>query len=201
MVHLGLSKRKHLPALFAKDNPYAFKLWEYSLAKEVEKSGLLLDGLGICLLTQDQSPYDPPYSLEGKTVLDIGASNGECAWWYMKKFGASHVISIECDPEQIYYLKRNQEYLNKNFGKVDVIAEPFNIKHLTSNKFDFIKCDCEGYEMILIDYMNQGNKLPPTVVEAHTDWIRDRFLEKGFTVKKRFFDNMAQVSLNVMINW
>ena len=201
MVHLGLSKRKHLPALFAKDNPYAFKLWQYKLARQVEETGLWLDGLGICILTSDQSPYDPPFSLKGKTVLDVGASNGECAWWYMKKFGASHVVSVECAPEQIVYLKHNQEYLSKHFGKVDVIAEPFNIKHLSYAKYDFIKCDCEGYEMILIDYLNQGNTLPPTVVEAHTDWIRDRFLEKGFTVKKQFFDCMAQVSLNVMTNW
>lgn len=72
--------------------------------------------------------YLPPTSLVGKTVLDIGAGNGETAQFFLNH-GAEHVISIE-------------PYAGKlmtNFGKDSrVTIIPRFVNH--------IKSDCEGGE-------------------------------------------------------
>jgi 16S rRNA G966 N2-methylase RsmD len=198
-LKFGISKRKHMPALFSNGSSYAYPLWKYGFVKKIDETGLVLGSLGANILFKElpTGVYDPPFSLKGQTVLDIGATNGEVAWWYLNKFGAKKIICIECDEEKLQYLRQNKAVL-KN---IEIIPEQLNMKHLLREDYDFIKCDIEGYEMILIDYMNQGYKLKPCVLEVHTNWIKDRFVEKGFSVRKTTNSNIAQIAVFIMCNF
>ena len=82
-----------------------------------------------------------------------------------------------------------------------VIAEPFQIEHLRNNKYDFIKCDVEGSEMILLKFVEEGGVLPPCVIEAHTNWIKDQFLKAGFQITKVVNDTRVQVAVYMMTNY
>jgi hypothetical protein len=188
-----------LPAFYVNHSEHAFPIWKYKQAKIIEATDLFLDDLGVGVMLEELPTglYDPPFSLEGKTVLDIGATNGEAAWWFLNKHKAKKVICIECDEKRIRFLNKNKEVL-KN---IEIIPEPLNINHLIELDYDFIKCDIEGYEMILIDYINKGFKLKPCIAEIHTNWIRDRFLEKGFTIRKVSCDNIATICLYMMQNF
>jgi hypothetical protein len=42
-----------------------------------------------------------------------------------------------------------------------------------------IKCDCEGYEMVIIDHIPPE---VPAVIESHCWWITDQFKKKGFRI-------------------
>jgi predicted RNA methylase len=94
--------------------------------------------------------YLPKFSLENKTVLDIGACCGETANIYLKA-GAKKVICIEPDHERLKCLDFNRANLCWN---VEVISEKANPKHIIESKPDLIKCDIEGYE-------NGFDRLPP----------------------------------------
>lgn len=102
----------------------------------------------------------------GMVVLDIGARDGDTAKLFLG-WGASHVICIE----------RNESYSNKNLlTNVTKIVEPFRLSHLDL-KYDVIKCDIEGYEALLLDY---DGVLKPTVMEVHSEYLKERFEKKGF---------------------
>ena len=178
-MRFALSKRLHVPVFYTDVDPVvSFPLWQYKKAKALDKSGLLLDAAGKMVFFQElpSGVYKPPFDLTGKTVLDIGATNGETAW-YFKQLGASKVICIECDSERLKCLTVNAE----RFG-FEVYPEPVSVELLSKIKCDYVKCDIEGYEMVLIDFLDQGGKLPPTYLEVHTNWIRDQFLEHDFEV-------------------
>jgi hypothetical protein len=199
-LKLGISKRKHIPVLYTNaDNQTSYPIWQYKQVKEIDKTGLLLDTIGKLVVLNElkTGTYTPPFSIENKTVLDIGASNGETAWFFLMKLKAKRVICVECDEQRLAYMQRNKRVLNLN---IDIIAEPFKIEHL-ADEYDFIKCDVEGYEMILINYMNQGNKLKPCVVEAHTSWIMNQFKQKDFKVQEVLADNSAGVCIYMMNNY
>lgn len=81
-MQLGLSKRKHLPSLFLDNSVVAFPLWAYSYVKRFEKSKLSLSPYAQNVLSELRcNLYKPPFSLKGKTILDLGACCGEpCRW-------------------------------------------------------------------------------------------------------------------------
>jgi hypothetical protein len=116
--------------------------------------------------------YLPKFNLKGKVVLDIGACCGESAAIFLKA-GAKKVVCIEPDAETVNYLEFNRKNLNWN---INIIAEKAKPQHILSSHPDLIKCDIEGYEMDLIDYLPKY----PCVLEVHNRWIRDRFAERGF---------------------
>lgn len=140
--------------------------------------------------------YEPPFDLAGKTVLDVGATCGEVAYYYLTKHHASKVVCIENDPEPLPCLEKNKALMN-----IEIISEGFSVKHLQSQKYDFIKCDCEGHEMVLLEYAAKGGVLPPCVVEVHTNWIKEQFLKAGFKVFKVTSDSRAQVAVYMMNNY
>lgn len=200
MIHIKLSKRKHVPLLFANDSPLALPIWQYKRVKRISDTGLSLDKAGESALFGDFD-YAPPKSLalSGKTVLDLGACCGETAYLFMRDFGVTRLICVECDLARLDLLRKNLHVLSK-FGSVTIISEPFSIDHLKLN-YDFIKCNVEGYEMLLLDYMDTGHSLKPCVVHVHTNWIRDRFLEHGFKIRRAVNIDIAGVCTYVMINW
>jgi len=104
--------------------------------------------------------------VRGKVVLDVGAFNGDSARLFLKN-GARKVIAIESNPD----------YARKiNMPRVEVIAEPFRLEHL-SIPHDCCKFDIEGWEALLIPV---AEKLKPTVLEAHNWWVVEQFENKGF---------------------
>jgi SAM-dependent methyltransferase len=117
--------------------------------------------------------YVPPFSLAGKTVLDVGAGSGETAYLYFLS-GAREVVCVETDPNEAALIKEN----SVNLGwKTEVICEPFKLEHLALRRFDFVKVDCEGCESVLLS-------LPkitvPMAVESHSTGITEGLEKKGF---------------------
>lgn len=159
---------------------------------------LALDSTGTytALCEIPEGIYNPPFDLKGKTVLDVGATNGEVAYWFIQVHHAAKVICIESDPQALELLNRNKALMN-----IDIIAEPFNIEHLQKQKYDFVKCDVEGSEMVLLEYVKEGGVLPLCVIEAHTNWIKDQFLKAGFQITKVVNDTRVQVAVYMMTNY
>jgi hypothetical protein len=171
-ISLGLS-RKHIPCI--KVNDEGIWLWQYPQYRKLKKLNLALTKTGIFTaleLIERGYLYLPKFGLEGKTVLDIGACCGESADIYLKA-GAKKVICIEPDADRVRYIQFNAKNLGWN---VEVIAEKATTEHILKANPDLIKCDIEGYEMDLIDYLAKY----PCVLEVHNYWIRERFTERGF---------------------
>lgn len=104
-----------------------------------------------------------------RTVLDIGAYVGDTAKLFLRA-GAKKVICIE--PNQ-------QSAKRINFFGTEVYPEKFNpIKHLGLD-FDVMKCDCEGYEMELLPFLDKL-KNKRILIESHNHWINEQFVTKGF---------------------
>ena len=76
--------------------------------------------------------YLPQKSIEGKTVLDVGAGCGETAFFYLNH-GAKHVICVEPPGEALQMLK-------KNFGGDSRVT-------VVESSVDMIKSDIEGAEL------------------------------------------------------
>jgi len=119
------------------------------------------------MVPQDVVAYST-LDVKGKTVLDVGAYNGDSARLFLKN-GARKVICIECNPDYARQI---------DIPNVEVIAEPFRLEHL-SIPHDCCKFDIEGWEALLIPV---AEKLKPTVLESHTWWHTAQFKKKGFRV-------------------
>ena len=163
-----------------------------------DHSKLRLDSTGsyTALCELPEGIYNPPFDLAGKTVLDVGATNGEVAYWFIQVHHAEKVICIESDPVALELLNKNKALMN-----IDIIPEPFNLEHLIQLEYDFIKCDVEGSEMVLLEFVEEGGVLPPCVIEAHTNWIKDQFLKAGFQITKVVNDTRVQVAVYMMTNY
>jgi hypothetical protein len=107
-----------------------------------------------------RSEYLPNFSLEKKTVLDVGAGCGETAYFFLLS-GAQMVIAIEPDPTAAKLLRYN---VNRNNWNVKIIADRFRLEHLRL-PHDFMKMDGEGCELLLLDC---DVELKPCFIEAHS---------------------------------
>ena len=83
-------------------------------------------------LVQWHKWYLPQKSIDGKTVLDVGAGCGETAFFYLKH-GAKHVICVEPPGDALQMLK-------KNFGGDSRVT-------IVESSVDMIKSDIEGAEL------------------------------------------------------
>jgi len=114
--------------------------------------------------------YLPPWSLTGKTVLDVGAGCGETALFYYLH-GASRVIAIEPQTSLVHLLGKN---MSRNKWDMKVVEGPFDLSMLDWN-FDFMKMDGEGCEAQLLT----ANSIPPCSIEVHdkviVDGLKERF--------------------------
>lgn len=116
-----------------------------------------------------------PVDMRGKTVLDVGAGEGESALFFLAH-GARKVICVEADRACYENLVCNAK------GKPIVpILKPFSLDDLERD-FDFMKCDIEGYEEILLDVVLDK----PAVVEVHGLQLRDKFVERGYRASGLF---------------
>lgn len=172
-ISFGLSKHKRLPCI--KINEYAIWPWEYSEYKKIENLKLALTPIGIGVtkeLLQSGYLYLPKFSLVNKTVLDIGACCGESASIFFKA-GAKKVVCIEPNADRVKYIEFNRSNLGWD---LEIVPEKAKPEHILKTNPDLIKCDIEGYEMDLIDYLPKY----PCILEVHNQWIHDRFAARGF---------------------
>jgi 2-polyprenyl-3-methyl-5-hydroxy-6-metoxy-1,4-benzoquinol methylase len=130
---IGLSKgRRRLPLIYISSygfGPYRIYkilkiLWKFRNFKEVENNEeyTIFQGKNITLKILNSYPfpgewdiwekyYIPPFSLKGKTVLDVGAGCGETVFLFFLH-GAKKVIAIEPNVKAVKYLKENAKKNN-----------------------------------------------------------------------------------------
>ena len=192
-MHVGISGRKHIPVLKISNAPgHSFAFWQFSEARRAEKSNLLMDSTGVLTFEEMRKfgkYYEPPFSLLGKTVLDIGACCGETAQLFFR-LGAAKVICVESNRERADLIRKNVDRLGWN---CEVYAERFKPEHLNV-KADFIKCDIEGYEMELLPHLDSR----PCVVEVHNWWIKEQFEKAGFHAVN---EPHPMLGLCIMVNY
>ena len=114
--------------------------------------------------------YLPPWSMYGKTVLDVGAGCGETALFYYIHH-ASRVIAVEPETSLAPLLHQNKD---RNRWNMEIVGRPFDRSMLRWD-FDFMKMDAEGCETQLLSV----ESLPPCAIEVHdrstTDELHERF--------------------------
>ncbi len=118
----------------------------------------------------------PPFSLNGATVLDVGAGCGETALFYFIH-GVDRVICVEPNFDLSNIIREN---LRANKWNAEVLTRPFDLGMLNLG-VDFMKMDCEGCEAQLLS----ADKLPSCVMEVHDGHVLEGLANKfGLGVAK-----------------
>jgi len=117
----------------------------------------------------------------GKTVLDVGAGEGETVEFY-RLLGAERFICVEPDPQRSTRLRENSK---RNSWAAEVFEGPFSLEFL-KRSFDFMKMDCEGCERLLL-----GTRIEfSCVLETHGVSITEEFLKMdGFSIVRSAHDS------------
>jgi len=191
---IGFSRKKKLPCLWFTDKTYSphkiFSLLEkgYSwtiLDMNKEKdymrikhregfeffSDLYYGNLIINEWCDWKKAYFMPFSLKGKTILDVGAGCGETAFFFFVN-GAEKVICIEKQEKLLKYLLKNKNYNNWN---LKVVIDSFNLGYLNLD-FDLAKIDIEGNERELLNTEIDF----PLCLEVHNKKLEEEFAKRGF---------------------
>jgi SAM-dependent methyltransferase len=146
------------------------------LERVLKKENWVLSSYGFHILftgLPDWEKHYLPLDIRNKTILDIGAGEGETAFFFLSH-GATKVISIERDAHVFKMLKNNA----LRHPKIIPINKAFTLSDLEI-KADFAKIDIEGYEEVLLSL----DKMPcPTVLEIHGQQLQDKFAAKGWQV-------------------
>jgi hypothetical protein len=116
--------------------------------------------------------YIPFSGVKDKNILDVGGGCGETAKFFFDN-GASNVHVIENNPICADYLRYNSNM----FSNLTYQIKNFEISDITE-KYDLVKLDIEGYEILLLPHLDSLNV--DIILESHSVYIADRFLEKGF---------------------
>jgi hypothetical protein len=116
-----------------------------------------------------------PINVNGLTVLDIGAGEGETAKFYIEH-GAKKVICIEPCRNAFRILKDNAT----RHREITPINKPFSLSDLLISH-DFLKIDIEGYEELLLNIKLEH----PAIIELHGLQLRDKFQQKGYRIIDR----------------
>jgi len=120
--------------------------------------------------------YVPPGGLKGKRVLDVGAGCGESAKFFLEQ-GALRALCVENNVQARTLLGINA----RNHVGVDVVGFNFDPDVHMRIPADFVKVDIEGYEIQLYDWLRLNPEFDvDMVVECHSVYVKDRFLELGF---------------------
>lgn len=144
--------------------------------------------------------YLPPGGVKDQVVLDVGAGCGETAKYFLEA-GASKVIAVENNQEALTYLRLNAEA----FNKIQVVPEAYQpFKHMSALT-GLVKLDIEGYEINLLTWLEAYPKANLNIVlEVHSVWMRDRFLELGFTQIRPAYltrDEPGGFTTRIMYRW
>ncbi len=194
----GISKRRHLPVFKLLDHSISLvsgpaavrRFWRWRLGPVAGSNSVLVSTpLDDLVMSRDRAGmmlyewgtwntwYAPAsFDFTGKTVLDVGAGEGETVELYRLR-GAKKFICVEPDPQRAAALRENS---SRNGWEAEVHQESFSLKFLEM-PFDFMKMDCEGCETILL-----GRQIPfPCVLETHGKETAAGFLNiSGFSVVK-----------------
>jgi len=128
-----------------------------------------------------------PVDLKGKTVLDVGAGEGETAYFFLLH-GAKKVVCIEPDEKSYARLIWNAK------GKpIQCLQKEFQLADLEISH-DFMKMDIEGWEYLLLETELKS----PAVVELHGLPLRQKFRDKGYRV---LYDSQASIGCNALAYW
>lgn len=189
---LGLSRRRKVPVLYLFRHTFLLHeglqlmmrfRWLKTISEATKTVTLAAYGQRLKLLNEYamwliaewdiwKKYYLPRFSLNGKTILDVGAGCGETAFFYFLH-GAKKIIAIEPYVMAVQCLKENARV---NRWNIKIIPEEFKTEHLKI-PHDFMKMDIEGQEKELL-------KLPeitkPCVVEVHSNDLKRKFENKGF---------------------
>lgn len=113
-----------------------------------------------------------------KTILDIGAGEGETAKFFLEK-GATKVICIEPDTEAYQKLYKNSQ----THPNIIAIQDIFRLQQIQEAypTIDLIKIDIEGYEEELLQLPNPKT---PIVLEIHGLQLAEKFKAKGYYVTR-----------------
>lgn len=130
-----------------------------------------------------------PIPVEGKTVLDVGAGEGESAWFFLEH-GAKKVICVEPDKEAFEVLEMNA----KKHREIVPVHKRFTPDDLLLSH-DFMKMDVEGYEEELLEY----SLLKPAIIEVHGLQLRDKFARQGYEI--RYFGKDAGAGCTSYAYW
>jgi tRNA G37 N-methylase Trm5 len=191
-VKIGLSKRKKVPVFYILDSSYlphkavAFLLRARRMGVIEQKDEYIIveySGVRLKLLKQHavefinywevwEKCYLPKFSLERKTILDVGAGCGETALLFFM-CGAEKIIAVEPDSKAVECLREN---IKRNNWNVEVIPECFSLEHLKL-QFDYMKMDCEGCEEMLL-HISELKK--PSVIEVHNNDLMRQFERRGW---------------------
>lgn len=136
-----------------------------------------------------------PLALKGKTVLDVGAGEGETAWFFLRE-GADRVVCVEADSFAVANLRYNARR-HAGVG-VEVAGEAFRLEHLEV-PHDFLKVDIEGYEEVLL----QVKLDKPAVVEVHGLQLADKFASAGWRIVNPYKTSLgrSRFSCTVLAYW
>lgn len=161
--------------------PFTRMLHNYVVGRQVAASlkmvGWCFSSFRAAMIPAELSNWQifyQPINLEGKTVLDVGAGEGETAKFFLER-GAARVVCVEPDVESYRNLLKN----SLRFKGIVAVNDRFRVGMIWQFKPDFVKVDIEGYEECLL-----GVRLPcPAVVEVHGLQLRDRFQAAGYKIK------------------
>lgn len=128
-----------------------------------------------------------PVDLRGKTVLDVGAGEGETAYFFLL-YGAKKVVCIEPDEKSYAMLIKNAKG-----KKIQCLQKEFQLTDLEL-PHDFMKMDIEGWEYLLL----QTELKTPAVVELHGLPLRQKFRDKGYRV---LYDSPSSIGCNSIAYW
>jgi 2-polyprenyl-3-methyl-5-hydroxy-6-metoxy-1,4-benzoquinol methylase len=190
-VKFGLSRKRHLPVIWVAG---ITNFRAYRLDVFLKYSGLTLTriddkhvaignkGLKFIMLEEYANiiitefinwrrDYKFPSSLTNKTILDIGAGCGETIFYFALQ-GCRNFIAVEPNTQAADLLRMNGE---NNSLNIKVYNDIFRTSHL-NELFDFIKCDCEGGESILLE--QEISK--PIALEVHGLDLIKKFQKKHF---------------------
>ena len=147
----------------------------YLLFYRNSKTPLVLDVAGKFHFMKEmrewEREYLPNFSLEGKTVLDVGAGSGDTAYFFFQH-GAKKVICIEPNRGKTHRIAINASKHNWN---VEIREKKFEISDLEGD-ISFAKIDAEFGEIIMLKL----DRLPdyPIRMEIHSKELAEQFKAK-----------------------
>ena len=128
--------------------------------------------------------YYLPVDVKGKVVLDVGAGEGETAYFFLRH-GAERVVCVEPDKVAYDYLLVNARV----HPEMTVLTHPFENRQLEVFTHALLKMDIEGYEESLLEVTPPS----PAVIEVHGLQLRDKFKRKGYIIKYNTYRNNKEI--------